>query len=98
MSTSPIYTVYVRVPFPRGDFVDPPPVRLLPSMLSFMDALAEDLKVEWDAAKERSLWKVLSKASKNSDIDCKSHNHRCTDCTGLTSYRESIVRIPSRVT
>lgn len=53
MSISPIYTVYIRVPFPRGDFVDPPPV-------------------EWDAAKERALWKVLSKASKNSDIDWKA--------------------------
>jgi hypothetical protein len=23
----PTYTVFVRVPIPRGDFVDPPPVR-----------------------------------------------------------------------
>lgn len=53
MSTSPTYILFIRVPFPRGDFVDPPPV-------------------EWDAAKERSLWKVLSKASKNSDIDWKA--------------------------
>ncbi|QSZ32410.1 hypothetical protein DSL72_001984 [Monilinia vaccinii-corymbosi] len=46
----PSYTVFVRLPFPRGDFVDPP-------------------DVEWDAAKDKALWKILSKASKNSDID-----------------------------
>jgi hypothetical protein len=28
------------------------------------------VQVEWDAAKEKALWKILSKASKNSDIDC----------------------------
>lgn len=27
MSADPSYTVLVRLPFPRGDFVDPPPVR-----------------------------------------------------------------------
>ncbi|KUJ14221.1 uncharacterized protein LY89DRAFT_620563 [Mollisia scopiformis] len=46
----PLYTVFIRLPFPRGDFVDPP-------------------SVEWDAAKDKALWKILSKASKNSDID-----------------------------
>ncbi|ESZ93374.1 hypothetical protein SBOR_6251 [Sclerotinia borealis F-4128] len=46
----PSYTVFIRLPFPRGDFVDPP-------------------DVEWDAAKDKALWKILSKASKNSDID-----------------------------
>ncbi|PSS12267.1 hypothetical protein M430DRAFT_21367 [Amorphotheca resinae ATCC 22711] len=50
MSVDPSYTVIVRLPFPRGDFVDPP-------------------SVEWDAAKDKALWKILSKASKNSDID-----------------------------
>ncbi|TVY44966.1 Autophagy-related protein [Lachnellula occidentalis] len=49
-SSDPSYTVFIRLPFPRGDFVDPPPV-------------------EWDAAKDKALWKILSKASKNSDID-----------------------------
>jgi hypothetical protein len=28
------------------------------------------VQVEWDAAKDKALWKILSKASKNSDIDC----------------------------
>ncbi|KAJ8067889.1 hypothetical protein OCU04_003476 [Sclerotinia nivalis] len=46
----PSYTVFIRLPFPRGDFVDPP-------------------DVEWDAAKDKALWKILSKASKNSDVD-----------------------------
>ncbi|POS76746.1 hypothetical protein DHEL01_v204859 [Diaporthe helianthi] len=27
MDGEPSYTVYIRLPFPRGDFVDPPPVR-----------------------------------------------------------------------
>ena len=26
---SPHFTVFVRLPFPRGDFVDPPPVSTL---------------------------------------------------------------------
>lgn len=43
------YTVYLRLPFPRNGFVDPPPV-------------------DWDASKERSLWKVISK-HRNSELD-----------------------------
>jgi hypothetical protein len=27
MEVEPTYTVFVRLPFPRGDFVDPPQVR-----------------------------------------------------------------------
>ncbi|KAI9821496.1 MAG: hypothetical protein M1832_003344 [Thelocarpon impressellum] len=38
------FTVFVRLPFPRRDFVDPP-------------------LVEWNAGKERALWKILSHAS-----------------------------------
>jgi hypothetical protein len=26
--------------------------------------------VEWDAAKDKVLWKILSKTPKNTDIDC----------------------------
>ncbi|MCJ1302596.1 hypothetical protein MMC08_005400 [Hypocenomyce scalaris] len=44
------FTVFIRLPFPRGDFVDPPPI-------------------DWDAAKDRALWQVLSRASKGSEID-----------------------------
>ncbi|KAL2074000.1 hypothetical protein VTL71DRAFT_7778 [Oculimacula yallundae] len=50
MSSDPSYTVFIRLPFPRGDFVDP-------------------ISVDWDASKDKALWKILSKASKNSDID-----------------------------
>ena len=37
----PHYTIFIRLPFPRNDFKDPPPV-------------------EWDAAKEEDLWKIIS--------------------------------------
>ncbi|KAG4430573.1 hypothetical protein IFR05_013955 [Cadophora sp. M221] len=50
MSSDPSYTVFIRLPFARGDFVDPS-------------------SVEWDASKDKALWKILSKASRNSDID-----------------------------
>jgi hypothetical protein len=30
------------------------------------------LQVDWDATKDATLWKILSQASKNNDIDCKS--------------------------
>jgi hypothetical protein len=65
-SSEPSYTVFIRLPFPRRDFVDPPSVShsLFPNpKLTF--------QVEWDPAKDKALWKILSKASKNSDIDCK---------------------------
>ncbi|TVY91364.1 Autophagy-related protein [Lachnellula willkommii] len=58
-SSDPSYTVFIRLPFPRGDFVDPP-------------------SVEWDAAKDKALWKILSKASKNSDIDCQAAKFEVT--------------------
>jgi len=38
------YTCYIRLPFARGDFLDPP-------------------QVEWDAGKDKALWKVVSKTS-----------------------------------
>ncbi|KAI9754522.1 MAG: Autophagy protein 29 [Lichina confinis] len=46
----PRFTVFVRLPFPRGEFQDPPPV-------------------SWDAGKERMLWKVLSQASGDGELD-----------------------------
>lgn len=45
------YVVYLRLPFPRGGFVDPP-------------------LVDWDGAKDKALWKMLSKSLKSADIDC----------------------------
>ncbi|KAF2643454.1 hypothetical protein P280DRAFT_547597 [Massarina eburnea CBS 473.64] len=44
------FTALIRVPFSRGDFVEPP-------------------QVSWDASKDRSLWKVVSKSSKASDLN-----------------------------
>ena len=38
------YTVFVRLPFARNDFQDPPPV-------------------DWDAAKDEALWKIISGSS-----------------------------------
>ncbi|KAF1809894.1 hypothetical protein P152DRAFT_460986 [Eremomyces bilateralis CBS 781.70] len=38
------FTTLIRLPFDRGDFVDPP-------------------QVQWDAAKDKSLWKVISRSS-----------------------------------
>ncbi|KAK4609453.1 Autophagy-related protein 29 [Fulvia fulva] len=45
----PQYTVFIRLPFIRQGFEDPPPV-------------------QWDAAKDRKLWKIIS-AGKSSDLD-----------------------------
>ena len=46
------FTVFIRLPFNRGDFVDPPPV-------------------SWSAAKERTLWDVISRQAqgKGNEID-----------------------------
>ncbi|KAG0637568.1 hypothetical protein HOY80DRAFT_1050926 [Tuber brumale] len=44
------YIVYLRFPFARNGFVDPP-------------------QVDWDAGKERYLWKVLSRSNRNTDLD-----------------------------
>ncbi|KAK5117446.1 hypothetical protein LTR85_008831 [Meristemomyces frigidus] len=44
------YTCFIRLPFPRNGFEDPPPV-------------------EWDAAKDRALWKWISKTSNSKDLD-----------------------------
>ncbi|KAF2867189.1 hypothetical protein BDV95DRAFT_582781 [Massariosphaeria phaeospora] len=44
------FTTLVRLPFARGNFVDPP-------------------QADWNATKDRALWKVISKSSKTSDLD-----------------------------
>ncbi|KAF2460423.1 hypothetical protein BDY21DRAFT_413422 [Lineolata rhizophorae] len=44
------YTMLIRLPFARGDFIDPPPV-------------------EWDANKDKQLWKIISRSPKTSDLD-----------------------------
>lgn len=32
-----------------------------------------DPQAHWNSSKDRSLWKILSSASKGSEIDCESH-------------------------
>ncbi|KAI9689225.1 MAG: hypothetical protein M1822_000963 [Bathelium mastoideum] len=44
------YTAFIRLPFARGDFVDP-------------------LPVDWDAAKDKALWKVISRASNSKELN-----------------------------
>jgi hypothetical protein len=66
----PLYRVFIRVPIPRGDFVDPPPVRApLAPWLIELDREAHRPQVDWDASKDDALWKILSKVSKT-QINC----------------------------
>ncbi|KAH7079263.1 hypothetical protein BKA63DRAFT_508055 [Paraphoma chrysanthemicola] len=44
------FTALIRLPFARGNFVDP-------------------AQAQWDADKDRQLWKVISKSSKTSDLN-----------------------------
>ena len=44
------FTALVRLPFSRGNFIDPP-------------------QAQWNAEKDRQLWKVISKSSKTSDLN-----------------------------
>ena len=44
------YTVFIRLPFKRNDFQDPPPV-------------------EWNSAKDKALWKFISKASNTKELN-----------------------------
>lgn len=46
------FTVFIRLPFNRGDFVDPP-------------------QVSWSVAKERDLWEIISRATKDNEVDWK---------------------------
>ncbi|RKF58732.1 Autophagy-related protein 29 [Golovinomyces cichoracearum] len=59
------YIVFIRVPFPRGNFVDPPPV--ITTSLIFEASLSK--QVDWNAAKDKQLSKILSNTSRKSDID-----------------------------
>ena len=51
------YTVFIRLPFPRNDFEDPPPV-------------------DWNSAKDRQLWKLISSASNSKDLDWEAMSER----------------------
>ena len=65
------YTVLIRLPFPRHDFVEP-------------------AQVEWDASKEKKLWKILSQASGGNVINCESLAARRN--SSLTRSRAGDVR------
>jgi hypothetical protein len=62
------FTMLIRLPFARGNFVDPPQVR--EANVSRMTMLTH-VQVQWDADRDRQLWKVISKSSKTSDLDCE---------------------------
>ena len=65
------YTVFIRLPFPRGDFVDPPSVSFPVSRYGPTSANGE--QVDWNANKDRELSDLLSKATaKGRDIDCEA--------------------------
>ena len=68
MEPDPTYTVFIRLPFPRNDFVDPPPVRAGASSTIFGMLTRQ---VHWDTSKDDALWNILSGVAKT-DIDCEN--------------------------
>jgi hypothetical protein len=64
------FTVFVRLPFNRGNFVDPPPVRLCPLCKHLQRLITS--QVAWSNAKETKLWDVISR-QKGNDIDCMTY-------------------------
>lgn len=67
------YTCFIRLPFPRGDFVDPPQVISLETD-SYRKA-TDHIKVDWNSTKDRALWKIISKASNSKELDCMCSFH-----------------------
>ena len=68
------YTVFIRLPFPRGDFVDPPSVSV--SGPRYRPNSANREQVDWNANKDRELSDLLSKATaKGRDIDCETREY-----------------------
>ena len=79
-----LWILHLQVPFWR---IRPGPLELL----------ADEFKVEWDAAKDQALWDVLSRPSKGDDIDCTEYSHVILIALlpMLKLYhRESTVQIP----
>ena len=62
------FTVFIRLPFPRGDFVDPPPVSITRS--EAVPLLIYIRQIDWDSSKDRALWDILSRAPKGRETDC----------------------------
>jgi len=67
--SEPEYTVFIRVPISRGNFVDPAPVSGCPS-LSALGYLANEVQVNWSSKKDEELWRILSGVPKN-QIHCR---------------------------
>ena len=66
------FTVFIRLPFSRGDFVDPPPVSTIQKGAAL--SLTNTHQIDWDSSKDRALWDILSKAPKGREADCTSFN------------------------
>lgn len=66
------FTVFIRLPFPRNEFVDPPPVFhfYLKAVAVYECLTILTGQVEWNAAKDHALWDILSRPSKGDNIDC----------------------------
>lgn len=64
------YTLFVRLPFARGDFVNPPLVILCDHSRKRDDNAYGD-KVDWDAVKDQALWNILSQNPRSTTINCK---------------------------
>ena len=71
------FTVFIRLPFPRGDFVDPPPAscgpRKFKSDLQRLPLTGN--QVLWNAAKDQALWDILSRTPRGDDVDCICQPH-----------------------
>lgn len=66
------FTVFVRVPFNRGQFFDPQPVGV-PIIVRVATFLILR-QVAWNASKEKELWEIISRQSKSNEINCMSEN------------------------
>ena len=91
------FTVLVRLPFARGDFVDPHPVGCERIRCSF--GMLTGCQSEWTSEKDRELWEILSRSSaKAQDLDCKliktrnipvfAEIHKGTHCTCCERFRD----------
>jgi hypothetical protein len=70
----PRYHVYIRLPFERGDFVDPGTVSLAlcPSHAPSITDLSS--KVNWDEKKSEALWGFISGSSSLENVNCMSYS------------------------
>ncbi|CAI6335817.1 unnamed protein product [Periconia digitata] len=64
------FTALIRLPFARGDFAEPPPVRLY-DRSNLTSCVLTMLQASWDSSKDRALWRLVSKSAKASDLNCK---------------------------